>query len=100
MKEVIYHLEEAIKAHEKGLSLFPSRGYSVIPSEHEKEIMDCCSKCASHFKELRESLDTNYKNVYHFYRDGGIESDCRIGKNKWCFGLIEFAKARLADLKG
>lgn len=43
MKEIIYHLEEAIKAHEKDLSLFPSKDYSTVPPEREKEIMDCCS---------------------------------------------------------
>jgi hypothetical protein len=99
MEEIIKNLEAAIKAHEEGLGLFPKKDYSAIPPDKEKEIMECCSRCAGHFRELRERLDLTYSAVYHFYRDGGIESDCRIGKNKWCFGLIEFAKARLKDLR-
>lgn len=99
MKAIIEHLEAAIAAHEKGLSLFHSNNYDEIPADKETEIMDCCSQCASHFKELREHLDPVYKNVYRVFYDGGTETNCRIGKNRWCFGLIEFARARLKDLK-
>ena len=98
VEQIRTHLEAAVSAHEKGLKLFGSGDYSRIPPAKEKEIMDCCAECASHFKVLREELDRDWANVYQTFADGGTETDCRIGKNRWCFGLIEFARARLRSL--
>lgn len=100
MNEVIKHLQSAIDAHSKGLTLFNNSDYSAVPPDKEEEIMQCCSECGRNFKTLREELDPTYRGVYQTFYDGGMETDCRIGKNRWCFGLIEFAKARLKDLKG
>ena len=96
--EIVEHLKAAINAWEKGVSLFPNGNYGIIPKDKEKEINECCKKCSENFKILREELDLTYRNVYETFRQGGIETDCRIAKNRWCFGLIDFAKARLKDL--
>jgi len=98
-KIIIIHLRAAIEAHGRGLSMFPSDNYDVIPPDKEKEILAACEECSRHFKLLREELDTDYKSVYETFRAGGSETDCYIGKNRWCFGLIEFAKTRLAELE-
>jgi hypothetical protein len=99
-ERIIRHLEGAIAAHERGIALFGGTDFQAIPAEREKEISSCCEECAGHFKVLREELDLAYRTVYEAFRDGGDETDCRIGKNRWCFGLVEFARCRLRDLKG
>lgn len=95
----IEHLEAAIAAHERGLSLFEGGDYATIPPAREKEILACCAECGRHFQVLREELDLAYQAVYRTFQAGGNETDCRIGKNRWCFGLIEFARARFRDLR-
>jgi len=97
--KIIQCLETAINAQQKGLALFPNKNYDSIPKNHEKEIMKYCNECATNFKALREELDTEYSDVYRFFYEGGMQTDCRIGKNIWCFGLIRFARARLNSLK-
>ena len=97
--EIIEHLKKAIAAHERGIALFGGNDFSVIPTNQEKQIMEYCAECSRNFEALRERLDSVYKAVYQTFRKGGNETDCRIGKNHWCFGLIEFARARLNDLQ-
>lgn len=79
--------------------MFPNNDYSSVPKKYEKEILGCCDECANNFRILREELDADYSDVYRVFQEGGTSTDCRIGKNMWCFGLIRFAKARLSSLK-
>ena len=87
-KDIIENLKKAISSHEKGLALFENKNYEQIPKEKEKEILAYCENCSRFFKLLREDLDILYTPVYETFRQGGIETNCRI----------EFAKSRLKDL--
>jgi len=96
-KQIIEHLKKANASFEKGCSMFDKRDYSIIPKDKEEKIMACCKECSSNMNAA-QALDAIYSGIYQHMGDGGIESDCRIAKNRWCFMKQDFAKARIKDL--
>jgi len=95
---IISHLECAVSACDAGLSLFKDGNYSKFPDGKEREIMAYCKMCSAYMKSAQD-LDTTYYTVYREFSEGGDETNCRIGKNRWCFAKQEFAKARITDLR-
>jgi len=94
---IISHLDCAVSACDEGLALFEKGDYSKFPKGKERKIMAYCKRCGAYMKSAQD-LDTTYSTVYQQFSEGGDETNCRIGKNRWCFAKQEFARARIADL--
>ncbi|UCG95528.1 MAG: hypothetical protein JSV92_00555 [archaeon] len=96
--EILHYLNGAIKSFEEGLNLFPEENYKkTLPEDKEKQVKEYCKKCSKNMGKAQE-LDTDFSQVYQYFYDGGEATNCRLGKNIWCYAKIEFVRTRIDDL--